>query len=91
MTNSERQQLITKYLTEALHPTELEVIDESHLHIGHAGAKDGRGHFAVRIISDAFAGKSRVARQQLIYAALGDLMQTDIHALRMIATKTVTE
>ena len=91
MTPNKRQQLITERLTQALQPTKLNVIDESHLHVGHAGAKDGRGHFAVNIISEAFSGKSRVARQQLIYAALGDLMQTDIHALRMIATKAPGE
>lgn len=64
----------------------LQVIDDSHLHAGHAGARDGRGHYRVRIVSDAFAGLRAVARHQLIYRALGPLMQTDIHALGIEAT-----
>lgn len=64
----------------------LQVIDDSHLHAGHAGARDGRGHYRVRIVSEAFAGLRAVARHQLIYRALGTLMQTDIHALGIEAT-----
>lgn len=65
----------------ALAPTYLEVIDESHLHRGHAGARDGRGHFRVRLAAQALKGLSRVAVHRLIYQAVGDLMTTDIHAL----------
>ena len=72
-------------LTAALAPTDLSVIDEGHKHVGHVGARDGRGHFAVTIVSAAFAGKSPLERHRLVYAALGDLMQTDIHALSMQA------
>jgi BolA protein len=69
----------------ALNPTEIELIDESHKHVGHAGARDGRGHFALRIVGDAFAGVGPVARHRKVYAALGELMQTDIHALSIVA------
>lgn len=68
-----------------LQPIELELIDESHKHRGHAGARDGRGHFALRIVSTAFAGKPALARHRLVYAALGALMQSDIHAISIEA------
>jgi BolA family transcriptional regulator, general stress-responsive regulator len=63
----------------------IEIEDESHLHAGHAGAATGRGHFRLRIVSGAFAGLSPIARHRAVYAALGDLMQTDIHALSIDA------
>lgn len=81
-----RVEAIRELLAAAFAPTELEVHDDSHLHIGHAGARDGRGHFRVRIVSPAFAGMAPVARHRAVYAALGDLMQTDIHALSIQAT-----
>ncbi len=62
------------------------VEDESHLHEGHAGARDGRGHFRVSIVAEAFDGLSPLARHRAVYAALGELMQTDIHALAIDAT-----
>jgi BolA protein len=72
-------------LAAALAPSTLDVDDESHRHVGHAGARDGRGHFRVRIVSAAFEGQSAIARHRAVYAALGDLMQTDIHALAIEA------
>lgn len=72
-------------LRAALQPQLLQVIDDSHKHVGHAGARDGRGHFTVEIVSAAFAGRSAIARHRLVYAALGELMQTDIHALAIKA------
>ncbi len=69
----------------ALNPYEVELIDESHKHVGHAGARDGRGHYALRIVSPMFEGTAAVARHRLVYAALGGLMQTDIHALSIVA------
>lgn len=77
----DRLQRIRARLESALKPTFCEVIDESHLHRGHAGARDGRGHFRVKIASAAFTGCSRVASHRLVYAAVGDLMASDIHAL----------
>lgn len=82
---SGRIEAIRARLEAALAPTDLGIVDESHKHVGHAGARDGRGHFAVTIVSAAFAGKSPLERHRMVYAALGDLMQTDIHALSMQA------
>ncbi|WP_242524957.1 BolA family protein [Lysobacter changpingensis] len=69
----------------ALAPVSLEIEDESHRHAGHAGAADGRGHFRVDVVSEAFAGLGPIARHRAIYAALGELMATDIHALSIRA------
>lgn len=66
-------------LERVLAPTALEVLDEGHLHIGHAA--EGTGHFRIRIASAALAGKTRVQQHQVIYAALGELMGNGIHAL----------
>jgi BolA protein len=66
-------------LREALTPTRLEVQDDSHLHAGHAGAREGR-HFTVRIVSPAFNGLSRIARHRLVYHALSTLFPQGIHA-----------
>lgn len=82
MTRVER---IRAALEAAFAPSRLEVEDDSHRHAGHAGARDGRGHFNVLIVSQAFAGKSPLARHRAVYAALGDMMQTDIHALSIQA------
>jgi BolA protein len=79
---------IESRLRTALDPLHLEVIDESHQHRGHAGHRgdDAESHFAVVIHSNAFAGHSRLARQRMVYAALGDLVAPDrIHALRIKA------
>ncbi|OHE86274.1 MAG: cell division protein BolA [Lysobacterales bacterium RIFOXYA1_FULL_68_6] len=72
---------MTQLLTAALDPVALEVTDDSHKHAGHAGARTGQGHFSVHVVSEAFAGKPPLARHRLVYAALGSMMQTDIHAL----------
>lgn len=82
---SERVEQIRRRLTAALAPVALDIEDESHRHAGHAGARDGRGHFRVRIVSAAFEGQSALGRHRAVYAALGDLMQTDIHALAIDA------
>jgi BolA family transcriptional regulator, general stress-responsive regulator len=68
-----------------LAPETLEIYDDSHEHAGHAGAKDGGGHFQLVMISSAFAGKSQVLRHRLIYQALSDLMPNRIHALAIRA------
>lgn len=72
-------------LEASLAPKFLEVRDDSHLHAGHEGARDGRGHFHVTIQSARFQGLSVIARHRLVYAALADLMTTDIHALSISA------
>lgn len=81
----ERPAAIRAMLEAALAPTELQVVDDSHKHAGHAGARDGRGHFSVEIVSRAFAGLPPLARHRKVYAALGSLMQSDIHALSIHA------
>jgi BolA protein len=72
-------------LKAAFAPDVLEIVDDSHRHAGHAGAKDGRGHFSVKIVSAKFAGTKPLERHRMVYAALGNLMQTDIHALSVTA------
>ncbi len=80
-----RLERIQAALDQALAPTHLRLEDESHLHAGHAGAATGRGHFRVEIVSAAFTGQSPVTRHRTVYAALGSLMDTDIHALSIRA------
>lgn len=82
---SDRVAQIRARLLAAFAPTELEVEDDSHKHVGHAGARDGRGHFRVRVVSAAFEGQAPLARHRSVYAALAELMQTDIHALSIDA------
>ncbi|MBM4207243.1 MAG: BolA family transcriptional regulator [Gammaproteobacteria bacterium] len=72
---------IKQRLTQALNPQTLEIIDHSAAHAGHAGARNGGGHYHVTIVADAFTGKTLVQRHQLIYQALGDMMKQEIHAL----------
>lgn len=81
----ERVERIRGLLQQAFQPARLEVVDDSHRHAGHAGARDGRGHFDVTIVSPAFAGKGPLARHRAVYAALGDMMTSDIHALSIRA------
>ncbi len=83
--NEQRVETIRERLTNTFEPTELRVKDQSHLHAGHAGAQEGLGHFDVYIVSKLFDGKNRVQRHQLVYESMGELMQTDIHALSIRA------
>ncbi|MGZ5038974.1 MAG: BolA family protein [Usitatibacter sp.] len=69
----------------ALQPVSVDLRDESEQHAGHAGAASGGGHWQLTIVSEAFRGKTAVARHRMIYEALGDLMKRDIHALRIEA------
>lgn len=84
MTGS-REVRLRQRLEATLQPERLEISDDSHLHAGHAGAADGRGHFTVMIVADAFSGLPTVRRHRLVYEAVGDMMQTDIHALSIQA------
>ena len=81
----ERTATIERLLRDSFSPTELLVKDQSHLHEGHAGAREGKGHFDVRIVSEQFEGLNRIARHRLVYEALGSFMASDIHALRISA------
>ena len=80
-----RIEKIRSALQSAFAPLHLVIEDESHLHAGHAGAESGRGHFRIEIVSGAFEGQPALARHRMVYDALGDLMQTDIHALSLRA------
>ena len=82
---NDRVARIEAALRTAFSPLRLEVVDESHKHVGHAGARDGRGHFAVHIVAPAFAGMAPLARHRAVYAALGEMMREDIHALSIQA------
>ncbi len=75
---------IRQKLTSTFAPTRLAIVDESDHHRGHAGYRPGgETHFRVELVAAAFAGKSRVERQRLVYAALGDLMKDQVHALAL--------
>mgnify|MGYP003839666641 CR=1 FL=1 len=69
----------------ALEPLALELVDESAKHAGHAGARDGRGHFSVHLVSARFEGLPPLRRHRMVYDALGQLMETDIHAVAIQA------
>lgn len=81
MAASERAERIRKKLLERLPALSVEVEDESHLHVGHEGAKDGKGHFRVTVVSEKFRGCSRVQAQRLVFDVLAEEMQSEIHAL----------
>ena len=82
---TDRVQRIRDQLQAEFTPQELLIKDQSHLHAGHAGARDGRGHFDVTIVSDSFAGANRVQRHRMVYDALDEMLKTDIHALQIKA------
>jgi len=82
---AQREAKIRQRLEQSLDPLELLIRDQSQLHVGHAGARDGKGHFDITVVSQAFAGVSRVRRHRMVYDALGDLLESDIHALRISA------
>ena len=80
-----RQDQIRKELEKSFQPTELLIKDQSQLHAGHEGARDGKGHFDVTIVSQKFDGINRLQRHRMVYDALRKLIETDIHALRIKA------
>jgi BolA protein len=80
-----RHDRLTERLQLGLEPVQLEVIDDSHRHAGHAGAADGRGHFTVLVVSKRFENLGTLKRHKLVYEAVGDMMTTDIHALSIQA------
>jgi len=82
---TDREQRIRQRLKKAFHPIELFLKDQSQLHAGHEGAKDGKGHFDVTIVSSTFDGKNRIERHRMVYDALGTLLESDIHAVRIKA------
>ena len=82
----DRVERIRRRLEEALAPETLEIVDESHLHAGHPGARGGAGHYRVRIVAAAFRDQPLRERHRMVYAALADLMPHEIHALAIDAT-----
>jgi len=84
-TGANRTERIRSRLEAAFAPAALEIVDESHKHAGHPGARSGGGHFLVRIVSPAFAGRSLLERHRMVYEALGEMMHGDIHALSIEA------
>jgi BolA protein len=86
--SEKRVEAIRQRLTEAFAPERLEIIDDSHKHAGHASAKGG-GHFTVQIVAEAFEGKKLLERHRMVYDALGNLMQGEIHALSIKAEPPV--
>ena len=89
-TASGREQRLRRRLESRFSPALLVIEDESHLHAGHAGAAGGQSHFRITIVAEAFRGIPPVARHRLVYAAVGDLMETDIHALAIEASPPPT-
>jgi BolA protein len=83
--NARRVDRIRALLETAFEPEMLTIEDDSHKHAGHEGAKSGMGHFSVSIVSAHFNGMRMLARHRAVYAALDDMMQTDIHALAIDA------
>jgi BolA family transcriptional regulator, general stress-responsive regulator len=83
---STREQRLRDRLEASFTPLELVIEDESRFHAGHAGAAGGQGHYRVRIVAEAFRGVAPVGRHRLVYAAVGDMLQTDIHALAIDAS-----
>lgn len=88
--NQARALRLRECLEARFSPIELAIVDESHLHAGHAGAASGQSHFRVRIVAEAFRGVPPVTRHRLVYAAVDDLLKTDIHALAIEALPPAT-
>ena len=83
----DRIEAIRERINKLLQPSQLDIVDESHLHAGHSG-HGGAGHFAVTITAEAFNGKSLIERHRMVYLAVDDLMKTEIHALSIKANAT---
>lgn len=82
---ADRKTEIERILSKALAPIELRVKDQSHLHAGHAGAREGKGHFDVLIVSEQFDGVNRLTRHRMVYDALGSYLDNHVHALKITA------
>lgn len=83
--NEQRVAQIRARLNQAFAPQQLDIVDESHKHAGHEGARGGGGHFNVVIVADAFTGRTLIQRHRMIYTALGEELKQAIHALSIKA------
>jgi len=90
MADMQREERLRQKLIARFAPVELSIKDESHHHAGHAGATGGQSHYRVRIVAEAFRGRSALARHRLVYDAVDDMMKTDIHALAIEASAPPT-
>tara|TARA_Y100000590_G_scaffold410977_1_gene504521 strand:+ start:434 stop:733 length:300 start_codon:yes stop_codon:yes gene_type:complete len=86
-----RIEKITARLKETLNPEQLEIIDEGHLHKGHQGSRDGKGHYRLNIVSNQFVNLSPICIHRMVFDALDELMKTDIHALSINASTPQTK
>lgn len=82
---TDRMERMRSLLAATLAPLECQLIDESYLHAGHAGAAAGGGHYRLHLVSDRFTGLSRLVRHRLVYDSLRNMMPSEIHALTIIA------
>ena len=82
---TDRVNIIRERIETALSPAKLEITDDSHLHVGHAGAQGGAGHYSVFVVSSKFNGLNRIKRHQAVYQTVNDLMPNEIHALSIEA------
>jgi BolA protein len=80
-----REERLRDRLVARFEPVQISIVDESHLHAGHAGAAGGQSHYRVRIVAEAFRGITPVARHRLVYAAVDDMLRDEIHALAIEA------
>jgi BolA protein len=85
--NLQRINKMQTLITTALQPSEMSIVDESHLHAGHAGATTGKGHFNLTIKAEQLNELRALKAHQMVYTALGEMMQTDIHALSISIKK----
>ena len=82
---SDRVEMIRQRLSTRLNPEAIEIEDQSHLHVGHAGAASGGGHFEVMVVAKAFSGLNTLARHRLVYSVLEEALKKEIHALSIKA------
>ena len=82
---ADRVAMIKARLEQALSPARIDITDDSYMHVGHAGAASGGGHFSVIIVADKFSGKSMIERHRAVYLAVNDMMPSEIHALSIKA------
>lgn len=81
--NTERIEQIRARLTKAFAPTQLNILDDSHKHIGHVGSQHGAGHYTIQIAAPSFLNQKLLECHRLIYEALDDMLPTEIHALQI--------